>query len=60
MMPAPEDAAHRKRAEMKKELRRQRNACEPKDASNPLYHAFSLAISAINKIDELTACNTEA
>ncbi|MFD2422151.1 hypothetical protein [Amycolatopsis pigmentata] len=29
------------------ELRRLRNGCEPKDKTNPLYHRYSLAVSAL-------------
>jgi hypothetical protein len=32
------------------DLRRMRNSCEPKNNSNPTYHAYSAAVSAIRRV----------
>jgi hypothetical protein len=53
-MTSQDEVARRWRAEMIRELRRRREVCEPKQNSNPLYHAYSLAISAIKKVDALS------
>jgi hypothetical protein len=55
-----DEMARRKRAEMIKELRRQRQGCEPKSSENPMYLAFSNAITGIRKVDALVAAEAAA
>jgi hypothetical protein len=35
---------------MIEELRRMRNDCEPKHQTNQRYHAYSMAVSALNRV----------
>ena len=35
---------------MVEELRRMRNGCEPKNQHNPRYHAYSMAVSSLNRV----------
>lgn len=38
------------------ELRRMRDKCEPKNRDNPRYHAYSMAVSSLNRvIDDMQA-----